>query len=115
VTGLADLHSAILRLYGDDLRWRVVCTDSESPDGVTPVCTRPEHPADDPDGVYDCCEQVTEWAGVSLAAEMVRLLNAVPELLALLDVSNKQGIGLAVWASDVYRAVRDLRAALDGG
>lgn len=57
-------------------QWRVVISDSESPDAVAPVCEDPDHEPGD-GGVYDCCpEPVIEVGDERLAAYLVALLNA---------------------------------------
>jgi hypothetical protein len=70
-------------------RWRLIITDSESPTGLAPVCTRedgnalhmiddyPGGPQRDEDGVYDCCPwpQIETYSTV-WAAYLVELLNA---------------------------------------
>jgi hypothetical protein len=60
--------------------WRVVFTDSESPDGIAPVCADEGHdPADG--SVYDCCpEPDIEVGDERVAAYLVALLNADREV-----------------------------------
>jgi hypothetical protein len=69
-------------------RWRVVITDSESADGIMPVCDSPEHPEDDREqqwSVYDCCDPyLIETYCEALAAFLVAALNDAPTLLAAL-------------------------------
>jgi len=61
--------------------WRLILTDTESLDGVAPVCVDPTHPSDE-DGpltelVYDCCPQPwLECGSQSIADHVVRALNA---------------------------------------
>jgi hypothetical protein len=89
----AELDAAVLRLSKAAAhrlvagrRWRVVITDSESADGIMPVCDSPEHPADDREqqwSVYDCCDPyLIETYCEALAAFLVAALNDVPTLLA---------------------------------
>ena len=73
---LTRLAARVLR--GGD-RYRVVCTDSESPDGIALVCTDPAHPAEDREqqwGVYDCCDtDVIETHSEAFAAFVVAALD----------------------------------------
>ncbi|MGW4028200.1 hypothetical protein ACWEFL_02590 [Streptomyces sp. NPDC004838] len=108
MTARDDLYAALekARQYAADAlatpgtpfpTWRVIITDSESPDGIAPVCTAPGslHMIDSPDdpvrdegGVYDCCPwpQIETWS-VPLAAYLVALLNAdVPSQPTRADV-----------------------------
>lgn len=91
---LAALRAAALAdLAKNDVpaapRWRLIITDSESPTGLAPVCTRedgnalhmiddyPGGPQRDEEGVYDCCPwpQIETYSTV-WAAYLVELLNA---------------------------------------
>lgn len=55
------------------LFWRTIMTDSESPDGIAPIC--PTHPLDR-DLVTDCCpEPQVEVHDTRLAAHMMTVLN----------------------------------------
>lgn len=72
------------------LRWRLIIGDSESMDGIAPVCPStgdtaglhliadyPDGPIQDETGVYDCCP--TPWIEAGhgeIAAYLVALLNA---------------------------------------
>jgi hypothetical protein len=73
----AAAREALRGLTGGDPapQWRVVFTDSESPDGIAPVCEDPGH--DPTDGnFYDCCpEPDIEVGSEAVAAYMVALLN----------------------------------------
>lgn len=68
-------------------RWRVVMTDSESPDGIARVCLDPAHP-DGVDGfddggffVRECCDpHVVETHSEPLARFLVAALNGIPAL-----------------------------------
>jgi hypothetical protein len=80
-------HAASTAVSGN--RWRVVMTDSESFDGISPICTDPMHPTEIdgyPDGgmfVRECCEPyVIETHDDRLAAFLAAALNAAPALLA---------------------------------
>lgn len=81
-------HAASSAVSGN--HWRVVMTDSESFDGISPMCTDPTHPTEIdgiPDGgmfVRECCEPyVIETHDDRLAAFLVAALNEAPVLLAL--------------------------------
>jgi hypothetical protein len=62
--------------------WRVVCTDTELPTGVTVVCEDEEHPEDEPRNVCDCCTQYVyfEAWNENAAAELCDALNARTQL-----------------------------------
>ena len=85
-SALLPIAAAATGWTGAGSRWRVVITDSESADGIMPVCDSPEHPEDDRDqqwGVYDCCDTgVIETHCERLAPFLVAALNAAPALLA---------------------------------
>jgi hypothetical protein len=97
--GNGELRTVLLRLAGHATstavsgnRWRVVMTDSESFDGLSPVCTDPMHPTEIdgfPDGgmfVRECCEPyVIETHDDRLAAFLVAALNETPALLAFAE------------------------------
>jgi hypothetical protein len=69
--------------------YRVVCTDSESPDGILPRCTSPAHPEDDRErqwDVLDCCQtedgyRLIETGHEHIAAVWVDSLYVIPALL----------------------------------
>jgi hypothetical protein len=62
-----------LTLTDQPLQWRLIITDTESPTGIAPVCTKPH----DEQGVYDCCPQPhVETFSESEADSMVARLNA---------------------------------------
>ncbi|MEE4489372.1 hypothetical protein [Streptomyces sp. BE230] len=59
--------------------WRAVfSTDgTDEPTGIAPVCTDPEHLADDEAEAYDCCpDPVIECESPVIATYLVELLNA---------------------------------------
>ncbi|MEY9861013.1 ADP-ribose pyrophosphatase YjhB (NUDIX family) [Catenulispora sp. GAS73] len=100
----AELDAAVRRLgnaaahrLAVGRRWRVVITDSESADGIMPVCDSPEHPAEDRDrqwSVYDCCDPyLIETYCEALATFLVAALNDVPALLAAAR-NQRQGVDL---------------------
>jgi hypothetical protein len=74
--------------------YRVVCTDSESPDGILPRCTSPAHPEDDRErqwDVLDCCQTedgypLIETGHEHIAAVWVDSLYVIPALLDERDV-----------------------------
>jgi|GEM_PF-5286989 len=83
-------HAASTAVSGN--RWRQVMTDSEDFDGISPVCTDPNHPAeidgfpDDGMFVRECCEPyVIETHDDRLAAFLVAALNEAPALLTLAE------------------------------
>lgn len=69
--------------------YRVVCTDSESPDGIVPRCTSPAHPASDREqqwDVLDCCQaddgyRLIETGHERIASVWVDSLYVIPALL----------------------------------
>ncbi|MBS2538846.1 hypothetical protein KGQ20_39480 [Catenulispora sp. NF23] len=98
----AELDAAVRRLRKTAAhrlvtgrRWRVVITDSESADGIMPVCASPEHPVDDRGqqwSVYDCCDpHLIETYCEALAAFLVAALNDVPTLLAAVQYHGAGG------------------------
>ncbi|QQZ56892.1 hypothetical protein IFE09_27225 [Streptomyces microflavus] len=94
-TELPDARRLVAELLKQDTgnahpQWRVIITDSESPDGIAPVCPKtqdtdglhviadyPGGPIQDQDGVYDCCPwPQVETHSTLLASYVVALLNA---------------------------------------
>lgn len=86
-------------------KWRVIFTDSESDNGVAPECPH-QHDSDgehkwrapfndmdeefDDSGVYDCCPGPQFELGSPGDAEaMVNLLNAFPEMMAVIEAARK--------------------------
>lgn len=66
--------------------YRTVMTDAESPCGILPRCTSPDHPADDQErqwDVLDCCEThpLIETWHEHIASVWVDSLYVIPALL----------------------------------
>lgn len=85
----ADLLRKRIAFVVRDGGYRVVCTDSESPDGILPRCTSPAHPEDDRErqwDVLDCCQtedgyRLIETGHEHIAAVWVDSLYVIPALL----------------------------------
>ncbi|MGW6454992.1 hypothetical protein ACWF94_03555 [Streptomyces sp. NPDC055078] len=85
---LDKARAAVAEMPDAPVAWRVIFTDSESPDGIAPVCTAepgnlhmitdyPGGPIRNEHGVYDCCPWPhIETYAVPVAAYLVALLNA---------------------------------------
>jgi hypothetical protein len=98
----------------------VVHTDSDSANGVAPICADPAHPADQPNDVCDCCTTQRHYEAMNEhdAADLVLLLNGLCDER---DTARSQALKLVderddalATADDHWRMYIDAREARAG-